>query len=190
MAVLDPAVAAVPRAKSLLAPIVFGIHLPELPSDPIEYAIQAATNTVPAVNTDRKVLFKGNRKATTVTHQRRILQGRLQNGGYFMRLCDCRPNAGRDEWLNQSQWQLTARRHEDPGVVSEIPPGATAVTLAVTNFRLSRKAIQSTRQLALARYCFVEALKATDPEITVSSAGQTDWHTSWWTDPIASEPTP
>jgi hypothetical protein len=178
---------AVPRAQSVVAPIVLGVHLPETPVDLIDYAIQVASMSVPTVPTDRRVLFKGDRKATTVTHQRRLLHGRLQNGGYYMRLCDCRPKANREEWMNQSQWQLTTRVLEDPSLVSEIPADATAITLTVTSFRLYRRTVQSARQLAIARHCLVEAFRALDSDLIISSAGQTDWHPAWWPDPVTAE---
>ncbi len=176
---------AVRKAKSVLAPITLGVHLPETSVDSIDYAVQIATMSVPKAPTDRKVVFKGDRKATTVTHQRRVLHGRLQNGGYFMRLCDCRPNATREEWMNQSQWQLTIRGLENPSLVPGIPVGKDALMVTVTSFRLCRKTIQSARQLALARYCLVEAFRALDADLTISSAGQTDWDRAWWQDPVA-----
>jgi hypothetical protein len=173
----------VPRAMSVLAPILLGVHLPTTLIDPVDLAIQVATMSVPAVPTDRKVLFKGARKPTTVTHQRRLLQGRLQRGGYYMRLCDCRPNATSHEWMGKSQWQLTAKILDAPSFGAGIPADATAIKIAVTHFRLQRRTIQSARQLALARYCLVEAFKAVDPHLIISSSGQTDWHPSWWREP-------
>jgi hypothetical protein len=174
----------VPRALSVLAPIVLGVHLSEAPCDLIDYAVQVAAMSIPTTLTDRKVLFKGDRKATTVAHHRRLLHGRLQNEGYFMRLCDCRPKGNREEWMNQSQWQLTATVLGDPSLVSGIAADAMVILLRVTSFRLNRRTIQSTRQLALTRYCLVEAFRALDPDLTISSTGQTDWHPTWWPDPV------
>ena len=179
--------AAAPRAQSVLAPIVLGVHLPEAPVDSVDYAVQVASMSVPTTLIDRKVVFQGDRKATVVTHQRRLLHGRLQNGGYHLRLCDCRPNANREEWMKLSQWPLTTRVLEDPSLVSGIPADATAITLTVTSFRVDRRTIQSVRQLALARYCLVEAFRALDPDLIISSAGQTDWHPAWWPDPVTAE---
>jgi hypothetical protein len=169
--------------ESVLAPLILGFHNFDQRVDLLKLAVWIAADSVPAVTIQRKVLFKGNRKPTDVAHTRRILHGQLRNGNFYMRLCDCRPGADRNEWLGQWQWQLTLRAVK-PASVSAASEAEQTLLLSVTHFRLFRGAVQPAQQLALARHLLVSAFQSMDPDLTISG-GQHDWQPSWWPEPEA-----
>jgi hypothetical protein len=98
------------------------------------------------------------------------------------------------EWLGNVQWQISVRKLEDLSVLSGAASGASAILLTVTGFRIYRTSrsigrsaaedelliIPSARQLALTRYCLVQAFAAYDPGLLVVSSGQTNWDDGWW----------